>query len=215
MKRRQFLRAAALAGASGATLAGAAVLTGVPLPGRIRAEKTPGPRIAKIDLFPIIYPTAGYFKFLSGPKGATGRPAVIVKITADEGTVGWGQSVPIVKWSYETLETAVIVLRDYYAPVLVGRDPADIAGAHAEMDKAIAPGFSTGMPISRAGIDIALHDLSGKLRGKSLAKLWEKPAGGTITLSWTVNVTRIDYAASLVDEGKKHLDIYRKISIWI
>ena len=31
------------------------------------------------------------------------------------------------------------------------------------MDKAVAPGFSTGMPISRAGIDLALHDLTGKI----------------------------------------------------
>ena len=35
-----------------------------------------------------------------------GRAAVIIKITADDGTVGWGQSVPVEKWSYETLETA-------------------------------------------------------------------------------------------------------------
>jgi muconate cycloisomerase len=71
------------------------------------------------------------------------------------------------------------------------------------MDKAIAPGFSTGMPISRAGIDIALHDLAGKLERKSLAQLWGRPAGGTITLSWTVNVTRIEDAGPLVDEGKR------------
>jgi L-alanine-DL-glutamate epimerase-like enolase superfamily enzyme len=195
MKRRHFLRTAAVAGAS--------ALAGVTLPGSTRAGNAAGPRIVKIDLFPVIYPTAGYFKFLAGPKGATGRPAAIVKITADNGMAGWGQSVPIPKWSYETIETAVIVLRDYYGPVLIDRDPADIAGAHAEMDRAIAPGFSTGMPISRAGLDIALHDLAGKLQGQSLAKLWKKPAGGTITLSWTVNVTRLDGATRIVDEGKR------------
>jgi L-alanine-DL-glutamate epimerase-like enolase superfamily enzyme len=107
------------------------------------------------------------------------------------------------KWSYETPETAGIVLRDYYAPALIGRDPTDIAGAHAEMDKAIAPGFSTGMPISRAGIDLALHDLTGKLQGKSLAQLWGRPAGGPVTLSWTVNVNHLEDAAFLVAEGKK------------
>jgi len=203
MNRRQFLRAAAVAGASGSTLKGVSALVGVDLPRFARAGSATGPRIARINLFPVVYPTTGYFKFFAGPKSSTGRPAVIVKITADGGTVGWGQSVPIPKWSYETLETATIVLHDYYAPALVGRDPADIAGAHAEMDKAIAPGFSTGMPISRSGIDIALHDLSGKLQGKSLAQLWGKPPGGTITLSWTVNVTRLDDAPPLVDEGKR------------
>lgn len=197
------MRAAALAGASGAAFTGASALTKAFSPRFSLAGRTAGTRIAKIDLFPVTYPTVGYFKFFAGPKGATGRPAVIIKITADDGTVGWGQSVPIPKWSYETLETAVIVLRDYYVPALVGRDPADIAEAHAEMDRAIAPGFSTGMPISRAGIDIALHDLVGKLQKKPLAEVWGKPPGGPITLSWTVNVTRLEDAAPLVDEGKK------------
>ncbi|MFZ2053901.1 MAG: enolase C-terminal domain-like protein, partial [Candidatus Aminicenantales bacterium] len=147
--------------------------------------------------------TAGYFKFFGGPGGSAGRAAVIIKITADNGTVGWGQAVPLPKWSYETLETSVIVLRDYYAPALIGRDPADIEAAHAVEDKAIAPGFSTGMPISRAGIDIALHDLVGKLQGQSLARMWGKPAGAPITLSWTVNITDIEDVGAVVDDGKK------------
>jgi L-alanine-DL-glutamate epimerase-like enolase superfamily enzyme len=200
MRRREFLRSGA---AAATALAGGSVLAGVPLPRLTCAGRTPGPRIARIDLFPVIYPTFGYFKFFDGPRGSTGRPAVVVKITADDGTVGWGQSVPIPKWSYETLETATIVLRDYYAPALIGGDPTDIDRAHAEMDKAIAPGFSTGMPISRAGIDLALHDLAGKIQGRSLAALWGKPAGGKIILSWTVNVTRIDEVAPLIAEEKK------------
>jgi L-alanine-DL-glutamate epimerase-like enolase superfamily enzyme len=109
--------------------------------------------------------------------------------------------VPIAKWSYETLETATVVLAEYFAPVLIGRDPTDIQGAHAEMDRALAPGFSTGMPISRAGIDLALHDLSGKLSGKSLARMWGMPKGGPITLSWTVNVTSLDDVGKIMDQG--------------
>jgi L-alanine-DL-glutamate epimerase-like enolase superfamily enzyme len=71
------------------------------------------------------------------------------------------------------------------------------------MDQAVAPGFSTGMPISRAGIDLALHDLSGKLLGRSLAQMWKKIALETIQLSWTVNVTDLNDIGALVEEGKK------------
>jgi L-alanine-DL-glutamate epimerase-like enolase superfamily enzyme len=145
----------------------------------------------------------GYFKFFLGPHGSAGRAAVIVKIIADDGTVGWGQSVPIAKWSYETLETATVVLSEYFTPVLIGHDPTDIRGAHTAMDRALAPGFTTGMPISRAGIDLALHDLTGKLTGKSLAQMWGKPKGGPITLSWTVNVTSLDDIGNVMDLGKK------------
>ena len=160
-------------------------------------------RIDRIDLYPVRYPMTGYFKFFTGPHGSAGRAAILVKITTDDGTVGWGQALPIARWSYETLETATVVLRDYYTPVLIGRDPTDIKGAHIEMNRAIAPGFTTGMPISRAGIDLALHDLSGKLQGKSLAQMWGKPTGGPITLSWTVNVTKIDDVGHVMEEGQK------------
>lgn len=159
--------------------------------------------IERIDLFPMRYPMTGYFKFFTGPHGGAGRAAVIVKITADDGTIGWGQSVPIAKWSYETLETATVALRDYFAPALIGHDATDIQGAHVVMDQAIAPSFSTGMPITRAGIDIALHDLIGKLEGKSLSQLWGKPRGGPVRLSWTVNVQELDDVEQVMEEGKK------------
>jgi L-alanine-DL-glutamate epimerase-like enolase superfamily enzyme len=191
MDRREFI----------GTLSAAAAALGWPrsLFGREKQKV----RIDHIELYPLRYPMTGYFKFFTGPHGSAGRAAVIVKITADNGTVGWGQSLPTAKWSYETLETATVVLRDYYAPVLIGRDPTDIQGAHVEMDRAVAPGFTTGMPISRAGIDLALHDLAGKLQRKSLAQMWGRPASGPITLSWTVNVTDIDDAGQVMEEGKK------------
>ncbi len=111
--------------------------------------------------------------------------------------------MPVARWSYETLDTATIAMRDYLAPTLTGLDPLDIAAAHAAMDKGLAPGFTTGMPLARAGLDLALHDLAGKLTGKSLAEMWNKPQGGTISLSWTVNVRSLDETESVVAEGKE------------
>ncbi|MFQ5503700.1 MAG: mandelate racemase/muconate lactonizing enzyme family protein [Planctomycetota bacterium] len=160
-------------------------------------------KIDRIEVFPLRYPMTGYFKFFAGPHGSRGRAACLVKISADDGTVGWGQSVPIAKWSYETLETVTVVLRDYYAPVLIGRDPSDIPGAHELMDRSVAPGFSTGMPIARAGIDLALHDLWGKLAGKSLAELWGRSTKEKLTLSWTLNPRGLDELDGLVEAGWK------------
>ena len=191
INRREFLSALSFAAAA------------LGLPRSVFAREKSKVKIDRIDLYPVRYPMTGYFKFFTGPHGSAGRAAVLVKITADDGTAGWGQALPIAKWSYETLETATVVLRDYYSPVLIGRDPTDIEGAHGEMNRAVAPGFTTGMPISRAGIDLALHDLSGKLQGKSLAQMWGKPTGGQVTLSWTVNVTKIDDVGHVMDEGKK------------
>ncbi len=176
----------------------------------------PDTRIKRIELFAVRYPTKGYFKFFIGPRGAYGRGAVVVKIIANDGHVGWGQSIPSPLWSYETLETTTIVLQDYLSPILIGRDPLDIDGAHKAMDGALAPGFSTAMPIARSGLDMALHDLAGKLRGQSLSQMWHGAAGGPapaspdasrgggpVTLSWTVNARTLEEAEAVIDAGYK------------
>ena len=189
LTRRSFLRTAFAAAA-------------VALPTTASPAKEQRVKIDRINVYPFRYPMAGYFKFLSRGRGTGGRAAVIVKITADDGTVGWGQSLPVESWSYETLEACTIAIRDYYTPDLIGHDPTEIAAAHRIMDRAIAPAFSTGMPITRAGIDIALHDLTGRLRGKSLYEMWQRPRGGPITLSWTVNARTMEEVDALIEQGR-------------
>ena len=190
LPRRNFLQGVAAAAISG-------------IPAWVSHAREPRVSIDRIDVFPFRYPMVGFFKFLARGQGAAGRAAVIVKITADDGTVGWGQSLPVESWSYETLEASTVAIRDYYTPDLIGHDPTDIVGAHRIMDRAIAPAFSTGMPITRAGIDIALHDLTGKLRNQSLCEMWGRPPGGPITLSWTVNARSMDEADALIEQGRK------------
>ena len=172
-------------------------------PRQLFAGGSSGLKIESIELFPLRYPMSGYFKFFVDRRGVTGRDAVLIKITADNGEFGWGQSVPIARWSYETLETATAALREYYVPALIGHDPTDIAGALRILDAVIAPGFSTGMPITRAGLDLALHDLVGRLQGRNVAEIYGRNPGGPITLSWTVNVTQLSDVDSLIDEGKQ------------
>lgn len=161
-------------------------------------------KIARIETFPVNYPVAGYFKFFAGPKGRpAGRPAVVVKITADDGTVGWGQSVPTQKWSYETVESVVTTIDRYLAPELLGRSAADAPAIHDVMNRAIAPSYSTGQPIGKAGIDLALFDLVGKVLGATPAKRWGRPPGGPITLSWTLNPRTLDEIEGLIDTGRR------------
>lgn len=157
------------------------------------------PRIRRVEVFPVSYPVGARFKFLT----QGGRPAVFVKITCESGVAGWGQSVPIPTWSYETLESVVSTIDKHLAPVLAGRDPFDIAGAHAAMNRAISPSFSTGMPIAKAGVDLALHDLTGRLRNQSVAERWGRRPSERLTLSWTVNTTSLEETERLVEEGRR------------
>jgi L-alanine-DL-glutamate epimerase-like enolase superfamily enzyme len=168
------------------------------------AESAIEARIESIQTIPVLYPMRGRFKFFEGPPGRpVGRPAVLVKITTQDGAAGWGQSVPIPKWSYETVETVTTTIQKYLAPELRGLNPFDVAAIHKVMNQAIAPSFSTGQPICKAGINLALLDLAGRLTQKSVAAPWGKNGKQKLTLSWTLNPRSLDEVEPLVDEGKK------------
>jgi L-alanine-DL-glutamate epimerase-like enolase superfamily enzyme len=161
-------------------------------------------KIVRIDAFPINYPVVGHFKFFEAPKGRpSGRPSVVVKITTEDGAIGWGQSVPSQRWSYETIESVFTTIKNYIAPELIGHDASDLDGIHAAMNRAIAGSFSTGQPICKAGIDLAIHDLIGKLERRTLAERWGRRGRDRITLSWTLNPRSLDEIEGLITEGRR------------
>jgi len=90
---------------------------------------------------------------------------VLVRIEADDGSVGWGEAASAPVMTGETLESIVTAVH-YLAPSLRGREPADIAGALATMD-----GRMYGNHSAKAAIEIALHDLAGKATGQPVHAL--------------------------------------------
>lgn len=184
--------------------AGAGIVAAASLPRDGRGESMPVMKIDRIETFPFSYPTVGRFKFFEGPRGEPlGRPTVVVKITAEDGTVGWGQSVPTNKWSYETPETVRTTIDRYLAPVLIGRNAFDIDAIHGAMNQIIAPSFSTGQPICKAGIDLALFDLTGKLLKQTAAQRWQRKGKERIAISWTLNPRVLDDVPELIEQGRK------------
>lgn len=147
-------------------------------------------RIISIETFLARYPITGRFKFLPAAAGAKPtRDTVIIKITDDAGHVGWGQSVPSPTWSYETIETVRTTIDRHLAPVLNGLDPFDQEAVWRKMNRAIAPSFSTGQPICKAGIDLALFDLTGRALNQTASARWQRCGVEQVTLSWTVDAS--------------------------
>ena len=167
------------------------------------SSRTVSVKIARIEAFPVRYPVVGRFKFFEGPHGrSAGRYCVLVKLTADDGTVGWGESVPSPRWSYETLESVYYTLTRYLAPLLAGRDPFDHDGIFQVMNQEIGPSFSTGQPICKAGVDLALFDLTGKLLGQNAAQRWNRKGKDRLAISYTLNPKSLDDVEPMVAEGR-------------
>jgi L-alanine-DL-glutamate epimerase-like enolase superfamily enzyme len=60
------------------------------------------------------------------------------------------------------------------------------------------------MPITKAGIDLALHDLIGRILKKSLPELWGRKPLEQIAISWTVNPRTLAETERLVVSGREH-----------
>ena len=90
-------------------------------------------------------------------------PCLLVKVTADDGAYGIGEALAQHWYLGETAEQMIACV-GLYERALKGLDPTNIALCHHHMLDV----FGTGMPGGRAargGVDIALHDLAGKLLG--------------------------------------------------
>ena len=195
--RRGFIRQAAAALAS--TYLGTAET-------RIATASTPAmnSNIASIQSFRAAYPVVADFKFLKGKDGKPPvRETVVVKITDTQGRVGWGQSVPSHTWSYETLESVQTTIDRYLGPALIGLNAFDTETIEVVLNRTIAPGFSIGQPICKAGIDLALFDLTGRILGQTAADRWHRRDKGSdrIAISWTVNVGNLEDAAREVEKA--------------
>jgi L-alanine-DL-glutamate epimerase-like enolase superfamily enzyme len=155
-------------------------------------------KIVRVELGRRDYTLVGEFKFFAG--GA--RPSVVVRLTDDEGREGWGQSVPVETWTYETVESVETTLARYLAPAVLGADPADLAEVHRRMERAIRPSFSVGQPLAKAAIDLACYDLWGKRAGKSVAELLGGVRASEVELSWTVQSPTLAGAEALLEQGR-------------
>jgi L-alanine-DL-glutamate epimerase-like enolase superfamily enzyme len=65
----------------------------------------------------------------------------VVRLTDEHGLLGWGQSVPVETWSYETAESVESTLRRYLAPAVIGAEPGDLAKCTRAWSAPSAPHF--------------------------------------------------------------------------
>jgi len=94
--------------------------------------------------------------------------SVLIKLTAVDGTVGWGETYGIV-----APDAVVAIIDDVLGPLLVGRDPRDPVVIQEDLyDLMRVRGFFGGFFVDAiAGVDIAVWDLFGKLLGQPVVKL--------------------------------------------
>lgn len=98
-----------------------------------------------------------------------GRPTALVKIITDEGLYGVSELFPWTAYG-DSEYSAAATVQNVFRPRLVGKDPLDFASLIAEMERSVWAHVG-----AKALVDIALHDLAGKILGVPVCMLLGGP----------------------------------------
>src|SRR5581483_898248 len=146
-------------------------------------------RIERVETLPVALPTRATFAVSGGSVARAGEPSVrvLVKVTASDGTFGWGEATPIPSWTYETLESIATTIDRYLAPVARAIAVWDTDALARAFDRAINRGFSIGAPLAKAAVDVAVHDVLGKALSLPVYALLGGLRAERIPLGWIVS----------------------------
>ena len=122
-------------------------------------------KIESITFYNISMPLIAPFETSFGR--AVEREAVIIEIRS-EGLTGYGECVASDNpgYNYETVTTAMHILKDFITPLILGKDIKDALDFQERMVSI------RGHHLAKAGVEMALWDLIGKREGKSLKQLF-------------------------------------------
>ncbi len=128
-------------------------------------------KIAAIELYQVDLPYSGGIYLLSGGREYRSFDATIVRVLADDGTDGWGESTPFGATYIAAHAAGVRAGIAEMAPHLIGRDPRHTDRLNDAMDSVL-----TGHNHAKAAFDVACWDLFGKSVGMPVCDLL---GGGT------------------------------------
>jgi len=105
---------------------------------------------------------------------------VVVKVVSDGGVVGYGATAQVPAYHGMTQDMMLAACR-HLAPLLIGKDPNDLARIHDLMDWAIVRADP-----AKCAIDMALFDLLGKATGRPAYDLMGGCRREEFSTTWTI-----------------------------
>src|SRR4030081_2735718 len=91
---------------------------------------------------------------------------ILVRIEAEDGTVGWGEAASAPTMTGDTLGGLVAAVRDHLAPLLIGADAWMRPALCGKLKRALH-----GNPGAHSALELALLDLAGQASGLPLTDL--------------------------------------------
>jgi O-succinylbenzoate synthase len=163
-------------------------------------------KIEFITLHHVSMPLVSPFETSFGRE--TNRECVILEIHS-EGLIGYGECVATRDpgYNYETTGTAMHILRDFIAPLILGKNVRDALDFHKRVSGI------RGHHLAKAGVEMAIWDLLGRREGKSLREML---GGVREKVEVGVSIGIQESAPSLVRSAAEYVDQgYARVKIKI
>lgn len=152
--------------------------------------RSSSPVIVKVEAFAVRMPYRDTFVIGRGTvaKGGGAGQYCFVRLQTDAGHTGWGETIALPSWSYETAESITSTVRQYLAPILTGRSPFDHAAIARQFDAVLIPAVSQGFPFAKGAAMTAVLDLAAQIAGVPLHRLFGGKLRDTVDLSFALSI---------------------------
>ncbi len=155
-------------------------------------------KISEVETIPVHVPLKPDVTMKTSHGRHVVSPYVIVRIHTDEGITGIGEATLSPAWTGETRPGGLAVIRDLFAPQLIGQDPRNINALMKRLNRVLV-----GNPFAKAAIDMALWDIAGKAAGVPVYQLLGGKVRDELPIKLVVGGFEPEEAVVL---GRKFLD---------
>ncbi|MGE0718965.1 MAG: mandelate racemase/muconate lactonizing enzyme family protein [Alphaproteobacteria bacterium] len=167
-------------------------------------------RIAQVQAFPISFPYPPDGQVALGIGRTVKRDAVLVKVTTDDGLVGWGES-----HAGRAPGAIARLVETTLKHLVLGMDATDVSGVGARIYRMqlASHGMGAAAAIAMSGLDMALWDIRGKAVGWPLYRLLGGAAraipayAGGISLGFQEPEALVEEAVKMVAHGYRALKL--------
>jgi muconate cycloisomerase len=133
--------------------------------------------IRRIDAIPVALPLKTPVRMSA--ETVTAAQNLLVRIEADDGTVGWGEASSAPTMTGDTLGGLVAAVRDHLAPILAGKDARTWPTLRPALHRALL-----GNGGAHSAVEMAVLDLIGRATGKRLIDIVARPRRNAVKPMW-------------------------------
>lgn len=140
---------------------------------------------------------------------------LIVKIVADDGTVGYGEAPPTAVITGDTKESIEAAIRGYIAPAILGMEfdsDESLAAVMAAMEKSIAKNTTP-----KSAVDMALYDMYARSKKMPLFRLLQKEAADResfpVTIETDITISVNEPEEMVADSLRAKQDGFRILKV--